>query len=184
MKAFLRYNSRHNLQLENGRLRLNPIMSSSHNRDGSRTRRWSEPLWVFRLRQRWFAFAGRQRCGRRGESFHGRTDEALPDTWDLGPDGNRTCSYCGSIHLDDLMEICRKTLVDDRFGVETTDKRYKFYIRQPGVRNASEGALKFYTAHVPANPSEADQRLFANACRLTQKRWSARWNAEHPKAPV
>lgn len=100
----------------------------------------------------------------------------------MGPDGNRTCSYCGSIHADDLMEICRKTLVDERYGVEGTDKSYKVYVRQPGVRNASEGAIKFYKVHVPANPSQADQDLFAQALRVSDTRWRAKHEGTRAKA--
>ncbi len=176
LRSLLRYNTRHTLYLEKGvGIQLNPIMSRSHNADGSRTRRWTEPLWLFRMRQRIFAFAGRQSCGRRGESRLGATRDRLPDTWDLGPDGNRTCSYCGSIHFDDLMRICRLTLEDERYAIEGTTKSYKVYVRQPGVRNASEGAIKFYMAHAPVEPTPADQKLFADAVRLSSERFAKRW---------
>lgn len=176
LARLLRYNSRHRLYLANGRLQLNPIMSSSHNEDGSRTRDWHEPLWAYRLRQRLFAFAGRQRCGRRDDAFSfNRDDGEAPDTWDLGPDGNRTCSYCGSIHPDDLMAICEKAITDERYGIEGTVKNYKVYVRQPGVRNASEGAIKFYRQHAPRAPSEREMRLFGDAVRLTRDRAKARW---------
>ena len=33
--------------------------------------------------------------------------------------------------------------------VEPSDKSYKVYIHQPGVRNAMEGGIKFYTHHLP-----------------------------------
>ena len=182
MKRFLRYNTRHRVWIPRGAYgktlpQLNPIMSSSHGKDGKRTWSASEPLWLFRIRQRLFAYAGRHKCGRRGESFHGRTDKETPDTWDIGPDGNRTCSYCGSIHFDDLMEIARKTVDDDRYGIEGTTKSYKVYVRQPGVRNASEGAIKFYMHHAPANPSNEEQILFAKACRLTNERFTAQYKA-------
>lgn len=179
--AFLRYNSCHRLWFPGDwKLpQLNPISSSSHSASGRRTFGWYEPGWLYRIRQRLFAFAGRHRCGRRGESWIGQSatfggDKPLPDSWDIGPDGNRTCSYCGSIHADDLMVICRKTLEDERYGIEGTDKSYKVYVRQPGVRNASEGAIKFYMAHAPAEPSKSDQELFAKARQLTTQRWLAR----------
>lgn len=175
LRSLLRYNSRHRLYMEKGRgLVLNPIMSRSHNADGTRTRSWSEPLWLYRLRQRIFAFAGRQFCGRRGESHFGMTLEQMPDTWDLGPDGNRTCSYCGSIHSDDLMKICRLVLTDERYAIEGTTKSYKVYVRQPGVRNASEGAIKFYMAHAPSAPTPEDQQLFADAVRVSSERHARR----------
>ncbi len=178
LRHLLRYNSRHCLWFpRDGKLpQLNPICSSSHSRSGKRTACAYEPIWLWRLRQRLFAFGGRQRCGRRIEnpvishSFGG--DKALPDTWDFGPDGNRTCSYCGSIHPDDLMAICRKVLTDDRYSIEGTTKSYKVYVRQPGVRNASEGAIKFYKQHAPAQPSKADCDLFAEAVRVSARRFS------------
>lgn len=186
MKRFLRYNSRHHLYFPRdwSLPQLDPICSGSHSKSGrKRTFSWSEPLWLFRLRQRLFCFAGHHRCGRRGESWIGSSpafggDKPLPDTWDMGPDGNRTCSYCGSIHADDLMQICRKTLEDERYGVEGTDKGYKVYVRQPGVRNASEGAIKFYMHHAPAAPSAEDQQLFAEARGLTSARFMEKMGAK------
>lgn len=179
LRTLLRYNSRHSLYLEKGRgLVLNPIVSRTRNADGTRTRRWDEPLWLYHLRQRIFAFAGRQRCGRRDESHFGRVNpEQFPDTWDLGPDGNRTCSYCGSIHFEDLMAICRR-VVDGAEGyeLEGTTKGYKVYIRQPGVVNASQGAIKFYKQHAPRNASAADQDLFAQAMRVSHERLAARYS--------
>ncbi|SHG91360.1 hypothetical protein [Bradyrhizobium erythrophlei] len=171
MKRLLRYNSRHMLHFPgDGKMpQLNPLSYSSQSKSGKRTKSLHEPLRMFRLRQRLFCFAGRQRCGERGEGA------STPDTWDLGPDDNRTCSHCGSIHPDDLMEICRKTLVDDRYGIEGTTKSYKVYVRQPGVRNASEGAIKFYKWHAPESPTEEDQELFARACRVTRERFDAQW---------
>lgn len=177
MMRFLRYNSRHSLYYHptynsRGGVRilfgwsLDPIGSCY---DGKQIV-MHEPLWLFRLRQRWFAFAGRQKCGRRGDSWHGQTDVELPDTWDLGPDGNRTCSYCGSIHFDDLMAICRKVPDDEGYSIDGTDKAYKVYVRQPGVMNASQGAIKYYKHHTPSNVSDADQEAFANAARISADR--------------
>lgn len=183
----LRYNSRHRLywclgggthqgRVPMGRPRLNPISSTSGG--GIRTISAHEPLWVFRLRQRLFSFAGRQCCGRRSESFciDGREAEALPDTWDMGPDGNRTCSYCGSIHPDDLMEVCRRTIDDPQYSVDGTDKSYKVYVRIPGVRNASEGAIKFYMHHAHREPTPEQVRLFADAVRVSRERFSERYS--------
>lgn len=143
-----------------------------------------EPLWLFRWRQHLFCFAGRQRCGRRDDLFGVNwKDGKAPDRWDLGPDGNRTCSYCGSIHPDDLLEICRKTLADERYGVEGTTKSYKVYVRQPGVRNAGEGAIKFYMHHAPPTPAQADQDLFDKAMQLTRERQKKRWAVVRASLP-
>ena len=149
MRKLLLYSGRHHLFVpRDGSVpRLNPLSTSSHNRAGTRTISLHEPLWLFRLRQRLFAFRGRQRCPRRDEGWQGESSERLPDTWDIGPDRNRTCSYCGSIHPDDLDVIIQKARTDARYGIEGTTKGYKVYIRQPGVRNAGEGAIKFYRQH-------------------------------------
>ncbi len=181
LKRFLRLNWRHSLYFPRGWNghwwpQLDPTGSASHGANGKRTFTWHEPLWLFSLRQRLFAFAGRHRCGRRSaftdREFPGRYQgDPTPDTWDMGPDGNRTCSCCGSVHPDDLMEICRKTLVDERYGIEGTDKAYKVYVRQPGVRNAGDGAIKFYMCHAPEKPTQEEQDLFSKAQRLTLERF-------------
>lgn len=178
MKKFLRYKSRHSLYWPgDGRApELNPLSSRSHSEISRRpTARWDEPTWLFRLRQAWFCVVERQRCADRGMSMAHRGHMAFPDTWDLGPDGMRTCSYCGSIHFEDLMKIAQLTLDNDAYGVEATDKGYKYYVRQPGVRNACEGAIKFYTGHVPRVVTPQQEQLFAQARRITHERFSARW---------
>lgn len=175
MKKFLRYRCRHSLYFaREGKLlpELNPMGSSSHNKAGKRTSRVYEPRWMFRLRQRLFCEAGRHSCGSRGS-----VDLTLPDRWHIGSDGNRTCSYCGSMHPEDLMEICRKTMINADYGVESTTKSYKVYVRQPGVRNAAEGAIKFYMWHAAAKPTREDQELFSTAVHLTHKRFMEAMNA-------
>lgn len=187
---FLRYNGRHHFYWRiagsHGRTwpQLDPISSVS----GGDVRNISfhEPLWLFRLRQRLFAFAGRQRCGRRAESWAGATDEAEPDTWDRGPDGNRTCSYCGSLHLDDFLELVRRCAEgDEAVRIEPSDKRYKIYVNQKGVRNAGEGAIKFYTQHLTTELTQDQQNLYSTAVRISRDRFERelaamreRWNRE------
>jgi hypothetical protein len=183
MIGFLRRNTRHHFYWRKGcgLPKLNPI-SSTHG-GGVRTISLYEPLSVYRLRKRLFAFGDHQRCGRRGgmPDFDGKGSQAKPDTWGYGPDGNRTCSYCGSIHPDDLMKICRLALKDERYSIDGTTKSYKVYVRQPGVQNASEGAIKFYMHHAPAEPSAEDQALFSEAVRVSSERFRKRmesWRAE------
>lgn len=193
MWGFLRYSSRHHFfwrlsgpdGVGMGVPRLDPVDGMVY---GVRYKNisWHEPLWLFRLRQRLFAFAGRQRCGRRDDMFAwSRGDGPQPDTWDWGPDGNRTCSYCGSIHPDDLMKICELVLDDERYAIEGTTKSYKVYVRQPGVVNASQGAIKFYMQHAHKDPSEEQKKLFADACRVSRERFEAQmaaWRTERAAA--
>lgn len=71
------------------------------------------------------------------------------DHWRELPNGDHTCSFCGSMHPKDF-----ERLVVDAANPELatmldmTTKAYKFYIRQAGVKNASEGAFKFYSWHI------------------------------------
>jgi len=63
----------------------------------------------------------------------------LPDRWDKDQFGTRTCSYCGSVHPDDVLELIK----EKGLGIqEKTTKNYKVYI------NAGTGRYyKFYSYH-------------------------------------
>lgn len=146
MKKLLRYNGRHHLywQIKGPkgmqRPQLNPIQSSygPHVRNIS----WHEPMWLFRLRQR-FAAAGPTTCN------------GTAATWDWGPDGARTCSHCGSLHPDDFIDIMyRYAQRETGFSFSTTSKGYKLYGNRPGVVNAGQGGIKFYTYHLPKDDTE------------------------------
>lgn len=178
MKKFLRYRSRHSIFFPRGfggkwMPQLNPISSCSHGANNKRTVRLDEPRWSYRLRHRLFGYAGQQRCGRRGESHFGLNDggKELPDIWHIGPDGYRTCSYCGSLHYDDFMALCRRAIDQEGYRIEPSDKQYKIYVVQPGVRNASEGAIKYYTAHSPEKISEGDGLAFRKAVHVSAERY-------------
>ena len=54
------------------------------------------------------------------------------------------CSYCGSIHPDDL----KRALQERGCRLEMSDKPYKLYIRRLSVLNASEGGIKFMVHHI------------------------------------
>jgi hypothetical protein len=72
-----------------------------------------------------------------GEMFPGRDHWARIGDW-------RCCSFCGSMHPDDVIEAVKK------FGttiVSTCDKSYKRYIHLPNTPNAGFGPIKFYTMH-------------------------------------
>lgn len=79
--------------------------------------------------------------------------------WKSQPNGDRTCSYCGSLHPDDFLDIMQRYAAGEEgyhFGL--TDKAYKVYANRSGVQNASHGGIKFYGAHaVPeGDPKRAE----------------------------
>lgn len=189
LKSFLRYNSRHGLYYHptyNSRgeaailfgWSLNPIGSMYDGKQIS----LHEPLWLFKRRKRIFGDAGAQRCGRRDDMFAmNRGDGPLPDRWNIGPDGNRTCSYCGSMHFDDLITHCRNVIKDERYSIDGTDKAYKLYVNIPGVVNASQGAIKYYRQHSPQELTQEQRDLFSEAYRLSRERHNAnmaKWREE------
>lgn len=95
-------------------------------------------------------------CPRRGE---GPQFSQGPDYWlQFKSNGDRVCSYCGSLHPDDflaLVEASADAPADATYNsavqIEPSDKLYKIYVNQPNVRNAHEGGIKFYTKHLPMN---------------------------------
>ena len=97
-------------------------------------------------------------CPRRSEAPYQITPG--PDHWDkFKSNGQRVCSYCGSLHFEDFYALVLKAAeapLDAEYRevveIEPTDKKYKVYVNQPGVRNAYEGGIKFYTMHLPRDP--------------------------------
>ena len=90
----------------------------------------------------------RQTCPRRveGPLTAQQTDA---DTWAKRPgDAFRSCSYCGSMHPDDLLDAVTKG-----FKVGPTDKVYKIYVGMPTF-------AKFYTQHFMEHEDTSQQ--FAN----------------------
>lgn len=81
--------------------------------------------------------------------------------------GDKTCWYCGSWDRDEFMafiarvmsgEIPKSKRIDAPTGepffsptLTLSDRRHKIYVRQEGVVNALEGAIKVYTAHLTAD---------------------------------
>lgn len=73
------------------------------------------------------------------------------DMWDVMPNGDRCCSYCGSMSFDDFYRLVQRASDPaDGVRVEPSTKGYKWYVHQPGIPNASKGAIKFYTWHLPS----------------------------------
>ena len=88
-------------------------------------------------------------CPRRNE---GPVPAFIEDTDYWEPRGNnRCCSFCGCIHPAEFENILDKVIAgEEGYAVEPTTKGYKFYVRQPGVSNAEQGGIKFYTMHAHA----------------------------------
>lgn len=128
-------------------------------------------------------------CRRRGENPASMSMFPEQDHWDkIKSTGDRVCSYCGSLHPDDFFPIVKAAseadpnIVDGSVPeIEVSDKSYKIYIHRPGVRNAHEGAIKFYTMHLPRtedgkiNVTEEQQAEFRKAQDVFSKRLKLRF---------
>lgn len=89
-------------------------------------------------------------CASRAQSPLGARLAPDGDEWTTELNGDRTCSFCGSLHPDDFAKLVERAAEPgDAVQVDRSDKAYKWYVTQPGVMNATEGGIKFYTWHVP-----------------------------------
>lgn len=111
-------------------------------------------------------------CPRRGEL---PPSAQLPtqDVWRLvGLD--RVCSFCGSIHPEDL-----RALLPNVDGMQThldvSDRRHKVYIRRPGIRNAGDGAIKFYLVHGPPSSDTIFWMLLNARVGLSRRKMHERY---------
>lgn len=77
-------------------------------------------------------------------------------TWKLRPNGDRVCSYCGSLHPDDFLDIItRYGAGEEGYSFDLTGKSYKVYAKRPGVVSALDGGIKFYGHHAVAEDHPA-----------------------------
>lgn len=87
-----------------------------------------------------------QTCPRRMQEIGPWEHKTNLDTWEtVGND--RCCSFCGSMHPEDFERVCELAISDDTTRIEQSTKSYKVYIHRDGIRNAKEGAIKYYKAH-------------------------------------
>jgi hypothetical protein len=96
--------------------------------------------------------------------------------WRDMPDGTRTCSHCGSLHPADFTDIMwRYSQREEGYEFSRTDKSYKDYGNRPGVKNASEGGIKFYGNHCTSDI--ADELYAARELALVRYRaeMTERW---------
>jgi hypothetical protein len=120
---------------------------------------------------------------------------AGPDHWQKfkAAHGNRVCSYCGSLHPDDflaLVKLCAEAGEEVEYSaavqIEPSDKGYKIYVHQPGVRNAHEGGIKFYTPHLPRDAAgkiavTREQEVeYDRAVKATHARFDRYMASRHP----
>ncbi|KRS17544.1 hypothetical protein [Roseovarius indicus] len=75
-----------------------------------------------------------------------------PDTWIRCPNGDRVCSFCGSLHPEDFERLAKEAAdKDSSTFIDPTTKQYKWYVRRDEVPNASAGGIKFYSWHAPTD---------------------------------
>ena len=94
-----------------------------------------------------------QTCPRRvGELGPWERGKGL-DTWAIR-DQMRTCSFCGSLHPADFMD-----LIEQGWVVGPTDKNYKVYLSGPAMRDQA----KFYYQHLSGEQRARFVELSNNA---------------------
>jgi hypothetical protein len=96
--------------------------------------------------------------------------------WRKERDGTRTCSYCGSLHPEDFIDIMwRYSQGEEGYHFERSTKGYKDYGNRPGLRNADDGGLKFYGNH--CTPDVADELYAARSMAIARERreYEERW---------
>lgn len=138
-------------------------------------------------------------CGRRFDQYVGgvpvhRDQGEGQDHWDRHKsNGDRVCSFCGSLHPEDFFRLVHEaaTAPEDAPrntvpSIEPSDKGYKAYVHQPGVRNAMEGGIKFYTQHLPRDAegkvavTDEQNQEYALAVRRSQTRFERYLQEQFP----
>ena len=124
-------------------------------------------------------------CGRRYDfGIEAQVHQGLDRWLRFKVGGDRVCSYCGSLHPDDFFDIVGRAAEAPEDGaydafprVEPSDKGYKIYANRTGVRNATEGGIKFYSHHLPRridgslDVSDELRDAYAEAVRRTRARF-------------
>lgn len=80
--------------------------------------------------------------------------------WTIKPNGDRCCSYCGSLHPDDFWRLVAEAEENSGIDIFPSDNTYKIYVRRPDVKNATEGGIKFYTMHLDKDATEEQTALY------------------------
>lgn len=87
----------------------------------------------------------KQTCGRRMTEMGPWDYEEHLDHWKVFPNGDRTCSFCGSLHPDDVI----KKIKEHGFGViGGTTKSYKLYVgANSAISTNDPHGRKYYRQH-------------------------------------
>lgn len=118
-----------------------------------------------------------QTCPRRGDPGPWNAVEGL-DYWREEPNGDRTCSFCGSLHWEDFLDACKEVIESDniRTRLSQSDKSYKVYVKRPDVKNATEGGIKYYKFHTPPMSEEEKSKataIFRRALEVSREKFGA-----------
>lgn len=97
---------------------------------------------------------------------HPFTDRDVDHTWDKEKNGDHTCSFCGSWKTDEFLKFCKES---ETGFLEVSDKKYKIYVKRPGISNAGEGPIKFYTMHLDPRTSDEDIKIINEAVKRLNK---------------
>lgn len=142
---------------------------------------------------------GAATCPRRMAGIGPWAVEENLDWWEPGKNGERSCSFCGSMHPEDFDRHLDRVIAEpanDKVRISMADGRHKFYVERPEVRNACEGPIKFYSAHALPDwfpvDSPASIKL-TRAARLSEAKFTrhleelpggSRWTPPNPTGPV
>ncbi len=86
--------------------------------------------------------------------------------------GDRSCSFCGSMHWSDFLSWCSRAAEPDSDVEIDLGKPGKFYIHRKGVPNASVAPIKFYSCHLPTpfEPTPEEDAIIRKALEVSQVR--------------
>lgn len=119
-------------------------------------------------------------CPRRAESPLGDRIFPPPDYWrQHKSNGDRVCSYCGSLHPEDFFRLVRESAdaptnadYSAAPSIEPSTKGYKVYVHRGSVRNATEGGIKFYKQHLRGlTVTDEQETLYAAATKASHVRF-------------
>lgn len=105
-------------------------------------------------------------------------------TWRTEKDGTRTCTYCGSLHPEDFVDILYGYIErKEGYYFSTTDKGgWKYYANLPGCRNAGDGGMKFYGNHATDEWRERVEAALGLAIPVFRAQMQERYGAQAGRA--